>query len=761
MTQLDMKAPTVQEQGLSSMGEAALVYAAQGWAVFPLKPREKRPLTEHGVHDATTNPEVIRAWWTRWPDANIGLACGASGLVVLDFDTDKDDFQGGELLERLRREHPTTTARTGGGGMHLLFRQPEGVELGNSRGRLPRGVDVRGHGGYIVLPPSLHPNGEGYRWEPETPPPASLPGFVLEMLRPKPEPKPQAVAARNGAGRTAYAQAALERELGRLARAQEGERNETLNKAAFALGQLVAGGELSRPEVEGGLLAAALECGLGEAEARRTLRSGLEAGMKEPRTPPARSPGKRPDRDVLVDIGLEHLAVFKDPAGTTYAAFDWEGHRETHRLKSEAVRAHLNELFHQVAGKWPGSQAMQDALNVLEGKAMRAPRRDVFLRAAHVDGVTWIDLGGPDWRAVRGDASGWQVVDRPEVRFRRVRNMRPMPVPQRGGTLEHLGELLHVDRSGLVMIAAWAIAALSGRGPFPVLVVVGEQGSAKSTTVRLLKELVDPAAGGLRGQHRDVNELMLAAFSSWLLAYDNVSTIPPDVSDALCRIATGGGYTKRALYTDAEEVVLDVMRPVALNGITDIVNRPDLMDRSIVVELPPLPEEKRVDEATYWRQVEETAPLALGFLLDALSHALRALPYTQLERSPRMADFARLAEAAAPMLGLEEGEFVRLYQANREESTATLVEGTVLAAPLRQLVAVSGEWTGTAAELLQTLNSIADESAKTARAWPRQPNRLSGELRRIAPALRAAGVVDIRPKKVQGKRLWTIQRLVS
>ena len=757
---LDMKAPTVQEQRLSSMGEAALWYGKSGWSVFPLKPGDKTPVVKW-KDDATMDPEVIRAWWTRWPDANIGLACGASGLLVLDFDVEKPGFEGGELLERLRREYPTTTARTGGGGVHLLYRQPEGEELGNSRGRLPRGVDVRGHGGYIVLPPSIHPGGARYEWEvwPHERPPQPFPRFLLELLRPKPEPKSQAVVTRNGARGTAYAQAALERELGRLARAQEGERNETLNKAAFALGQLVAGGELDRPLVECELERVALAIGLEPREVEATVKSGLEAGLKEPRTAPAPTAGgKRPPaRDIVFQLGLERLELFVDPAGTAFATFERDGHLETWPLRSGPVRAHLGALYRAHAGTLPGSQALQDAFLALEGEAATTVR-DVFLRVAHVDGVTWLDLGGPDWRAVRVDASGWQVVDRPEVRFRRTKGSGRLPTPV-PGTLADLKALLHVEAEDLPMVIGWLLGALSGMGPFPILALTGEQGTAKSTTTRLLKRLVDPAVAELRGAPRNVRDLMVAAANSWLLAFDNVSRIDSEMSDALCRIATGGGYATRALYTDAEELLLDVKRPIVLNGITDIVDRPDLQDRAIIVDLPILAEEERLPEREYWEQVEGTLPKALGFLLDALSYALGALPDTELERLPRMADFARLVEAAGPMLGLEPGQFLDLYAGNREAGTLAVLEQSPITEPLRALVRVSGKWSGTPTELLDALDGVADERAKASRRWPTSARALSAELKRLAPSLRTADVVDVRFAKSNGQRRWTVERL--
>lgn len=176
----------------NTLAETALYYAKAGWHIFPLKAREKTPRTPNGLHDATTDTDTIRGWWERWPDANIGLNAGASGLLVVDFDIDKEGYAGGALLKQLRAEHTTTTAQTGGGGFHLIYRQPDGETLGNGRGALPKGVDVRGAGGYIVVAPSIHPTGNLYKWlvYPAQTSPQPLPGFLLAMLAKKETPTP-------------------------------------------------------------------------------------------------------------------------------------------------------------------------------------------------------------------------------------------------------------------------------------------------------------------------------------------------------------------------------------------------------------------------------------------------------------------------------------------------------------------------------------------------------------------------------------------
>ena len=267
---------------------AALTYAARGWAVFPCKPRSKEPATPNGFKDATTNPDQIRRWWARSPRANPAIATGsASGVWAIDPDN-HDGKNGLATLAALERQHgalPRTPAqRTGSGGEHRLFRM-NGIDVRNSAGKLGSGIDVRGNGGYVVLPPSVHPDGGVYAWIKSCHPahlePADAPDWLYRLLSEK----------KTGAGNSnsspssqdSYVRAAVERELGHLLSAAVGDRNDTLNKAAFALGQFVGGGHLGRADAERRLLAAARAISLDEGEAVRTIASGLNAGEQQPR----------------------------------------------------------------------------------------------------------------------------------------------------------------------------------------------------------------------------------------------------------------------------------------------------------------------------------------------------------------------------------------------------------------------------------------------------------------------------------------------
>jgi hypothetical protein len=318
--------------------------------------------------------------------------------------------------------------------------------------------------------------------------------------------------------------------------------------------------------------------------------------------------------------------------------------------------------------------------------------------------------------------------------------MAALPAPVRGGSLAELRRLLNLrDDRDWVLVVAWLLAALRDRGPYPVLVLVGEQGAGKTLVMALLRRLVDPNAVPLRSKPRDERDLFIAATNGHVIALDNVSSLPPWLSDALCRLATGGGFATRQLYSDGEETLLEAMRPIATTGIDDYVTRGDLADRAIVVRLDPILEDHRRTEQEILAEFEAARPKIFGALLDAVAHGLRALPTTRLDRLPRMADFAVWATACEGALW-PAGTFAGAYTGARAEMDEMVIESDVVAVVVRSFAPAEPEWTGTAAELLPLLTSLAGEAVATARSWPQTPRALSGRLRRAAPALRRIGI---------------------
>jgi hypothetical protein len=444
--------------------------------------------------------------------------------------------------------------------------------------------------------------------------------------------------------------------------------------------------------------------------------------------------------DIL--IGLAQTAeLFHTADGAGFADLDINGHRETWPIRAKGFRRWLARCFFEETGGAPSSEALQSALNVIEGKAhFDAPERQVHIRVGGLDGRLYLDLGDETWRAVEIDATGWRVIDHPPVRFRRASGMKPMPIPVGGGSIETLRSFLNVQTDAdFVLVVAWALACLRNRGPYPVIVLSGEQGSAKSTFSAILRSLLDPNTAPLRALPREDRDLFIAASNGHVLAFDNVSGLPAWISDTLCRLATGGGFAVRQLYSDQDEVLFDAARPVILNGIEDIVTRPDLADRAVFLTLEPIPEDRRRPEQELWAAFEAERPRILGVLLDTVAKGLAELPRTKLDKLPRMADFALWATACETALW-PSGTFWSAYCGNRDEAVEGVIEADPIAAAVRAVMTTRTEWTGTASELLGALAEMAGERVAKAKTWPESPRALAGRLRRAATFLRKIGV---------------------
>ena len=467
---------------------------------------------------------------------------------------------------------------------------------------------------------------------------------------------------------------------------------------------------------------------------------------------------KASDRAVRLAFG-SGAELWHDPELVGFVSIHKSGHRENYPIKSKAARMWMMGLFYGSERRGLSAQECADALGLLEAKAIHeGAEYPVAVRVAHLEGRVILDLGRPEWDAVEATAGGWTIrpaIDLP-VRFKRPAGLLALPVPKPGGDLLKLVDVLNTDEEGIRLALAWLLFALGGGGPYPILALAGEQGTGKSTAARVLREIVDPNSVGLRTTPKEERDLAIAAQNAHILGFDNFSTIPEWLSDALCRLATGAGFATRALYTDSEETLFSAKRPIILNGIPDLMTRGDLADRALAVTLERIREEDRKPESEVWKMVEQVKPEILGGLLDAVAVALRNLPGLRLGSLPRMADFARFIVAAEPALPWRDGEFLATYQAAREDGARILLEGDSIHALLAGIAkagngdpATPGTWEGTAAALLGRLNATRGDGKPPA-GWPKSARGLSSHLRRIAPAMRQTNL-EVEYSKGGGK----------
>jgi hypothetical protein len=457
---------------------------------------------------------------------------------------------------------------------------------------------------------------------------------------------------------------------------------------------------------------------------------------------------------------------FRSVDGCCHARVSIGSRNEILALDGATFRSWLVDGYLKAYGKLPSHRAVSRVLEALEARARFETATGspaVYVRVGchcHPEdngSSYYLDLGDPSGQAVKIGASGWSVVDRPAVHFRRPQGLLSLPLPSRDGSIELLRPFVNLSEADFGLLVAWMAAAHRPAGPYPVLVIHGEQGSAKSTLTKIIRKLIDPRAAPLLAEPGSTRDLMVTAQNGWLLAFDNLSALPNRLSDSLCRLATGGAFAARMLFSNHETHIIHAERPVILNGIDEFVHRADLVDRSLFLDLPSITPTSRRPEDEFWASFAEVYPRLLGALLDAVAGALRELPSVKLLELPRMADFARFGEAVGRGLGWPPGTFISAYNDNRRASSAAALEDSVVAATLLEL-ASSGKAPSQAkspTDLLSFLTDMADRKAISSARWPKTPSMLSNELRRLAPQLRARGM-SVAFSKTHKSRMITI-----
>jgi hypothetical protein len=758
---------------------AAKAYFREGYIPIRVPPREKGPRNKDWQRTRYSDEEELDNVFPFDKPHNIGLLLGVGPAVRL-LDVDLDSREARALASRFLPPTQRISGRKSAPKSHYWY-HAAGDCGGRKEFKDPAAdkdatlVELRGNGGQTIVPPSVHCSGELYQWD------AFAEAGVVEydvLLRAVSDLAAAALLARHWPGAESHKRQDTAMALaGGLLRSWSPQQT-----ASFLDAVCTAAGDPDVRQRVSVVNAASLRLAAKEAvvgwprlaelsgdkivtKAREWL--GLRDGGPEKahegngRCSPdgADNDGQKPKppsaASRMVELALAAGAeLTRTPDGKAFMTVTREGRRETWPIRSRDARSFLRLAYYAAVGRSAGGQAVEDACGTLEGMALcQGAERPVHVRLAGDSERVYLDLADVERRLVEVDRRGWRVVTDPPVLFRRPRGLLALPLPERGGGLSALRRLLNLEAErDWYLAVAWMVAALRPQGPYPVLCVHGEQGAAKSTTARMARSPIDPSAAPLRSEPRDGRDVMIAATNGWIVALDNLSSIQPWLSDCLCRLATGGGYATRELYSDNEEVILDAQRPVILTSIEDLATRGDLLDRAIVLTLPAIPEDRRRPEKELWAEYEQARPGLLGALLDALAGALARLPGVRLDRLPRMADFALLGVAVERTLNWPQGAFLDAYRDNRQTAHNIALESSPIVGPLRALAA-EGAWTGTAAELLGELAGRAGEKATRGRDWPSSARTLSGRLRRLAPNLLAVGVtVTFEPRRRDGSR---------
>lgn len=444
-----------------------------------------------------------------------------------------------------------------------------------------------------------------------------------------------------------------------------------------------------------------------------------------------------------------NIKLFHTPDSKYYGTFQVGDHRETWQLDSLEIKRFLKNEYFSKYKNFPSSILLSNVTDRLIYEAtVNSPQKNIYTRIAKIKDSIFIDLCNNKGEVVKITEDGWEVVKNSSVNFIRPKVMQPLPKPIKCNSqkaFSNLMNFINTNGRGRKLIISWLLGALAAKGPYPILVLLGEPGSGKSTIVEMIRSLIDPSTAPLKSLPRNEHDLMIAGEKSLVLAYDNVSKIPLWMSDAFCRISTGGGLSTRELYSDANEVSFNVQRPMILNGIGDMIRKSDLSDRAITVTMKTIEDTERMPKEQFIAEFNAKKSEFMGALFDGVSEALKNINDVKLDKYPRMADFLRWIVAAEPSVFKKSGRLEKAYTNNIKNMSSILIESDLVGNAIKKLLKNDGgEWSGTSNNLLQTLEDLLPDDKKDRilkdSTWPKAANALSARLTEMAPDLRKIGI---------------------
>lgn len=443
---------------------------------------------------------------------------------------------------------------------------------------------------------------------------------------------------------------------------------------------------------------------------------------------------------VVEAITKSTAILFHDQYKEPFIAPDGNGSRII-KLSTREFKHWLSSYCYKKFGSAPSTVTTGNVVQALCGSAVYQNEMiQLAVRFVLKDGVYWYDLGD---KAVRVDKNGWSIESQPPILFKRYAHQMPQVMPIRGGKISKLEDFINIDnKTELMLFTVFTVSAYLPDFPHPLLVLSGPQGAGKSTPMRLLKELIDPSV--IKGVPAPKDEAAFAQFANHhaFMFFDNLSGMKPWFSDALARASTGDGFNKRALFTDDDDVVYTIQRPIALNGISQVITKADLLDRSILLGLKRIDPNSRLSEDEFWKTFNQYRPRLLSAMFDVISGALKIIDNVELDWHPRMADFARWGYAISEVIGIGGDNFVEAYKSNIEKQDEEAIEANPVAQALISFMEDPEEWEGTASELLRELNRHVgmDSGLKDSFNWPKDPQWLTKRLNDVEPNLMSRGI---------------------
>lgn len=453
---------------------------------------------------------------------------------------------------------------------------------------------------------------------------------------------------------------------------------------------------------------------------------------------------KRPQSSVLLDmVKDEGISLFTDENNDTFAEITIANHKEVYPLESSDFELYLQRLFYRNTKKAITRDSISQVIAILKADTLfgDTPSYSLAVRVARYGKGFMYDLTNKEWSAIQYDAEGWSVIQDVPKLFRRYRHQTPQATPQSGGEINKIFNYINMSEYKILFIC-WLVSCFVPDIPHPMPIFYGEKGAAKSTTCVLLKRLIDPFAGDTLQLNRDERSLIVNLQQHYFLPFDNVSVISNETSDTMCRAITGGAVQRRKLFTDDDDCIYTFRRCLALNGINNVANRSDLLDRAILFELERVTEDKRKELQQIYDSFEADRPFLLGAIFDVLVKAMQIYPTVKLDKLTRMADFCRWGYAIAEATGMGGNEFLEEYKSNQLIQNKEAVNADAVAYLIVEYMRDREDWRGRISALFSELQEEAEKDGINFKGngFPKLPNSLSRRIKACKSNLEAAGI---------------------
>jgi hypothetical protein len=451
---------------------------------------------------------------------------------------------------------------------------------------------------------------------------------------------------------------------------------------------------------------------------------------------------------LLIEIcGRKDVTLFHNEQNDAYIALDISGHQEVWSCKSKDMKRLIASKSWEKDKKPLSSESIRSIINTLEGKAcFDGEKIELQNRTAWYKNELWYDLTNKEWQVIKINKDGWKIVNRPPIIFKRYKHQKPQITPIKDGDVKLIFNYINIkNEEHKLLFLVFLVSCFIPDFPHVMLVVFGAQGSSKSTLSKLSRLIVDPSLIEIASFPHSPKELIQALAHHYFLFFDNVSYISEDQSDTLCKAITGGGHIKRELYENDEDIIYSFMRCIGINGINLVATRPDLLERSLLLELERIEPSNRKTETELYNNFTNDSPLILGGIFDSLVKSINIQPTIKLDLHPRMADWTLWGCAIAEALGYKKEEFLNAYLNNTNKQTEMLLNENIVATALFSFMENENEWKGTPTDLLNKLSTQAvfvniDTREKY---WPKGANALSRKLNELSTHLKQMGLLII------------------